>query len=202
LNRKAKSFFADLTKVILGIKVHQKIEEFEKADIQIKTVRLDEDGRPEENISFPAFEYQKLVNSDWEDSDFKNILESKFFFVFYQYQKGELVLKKVRLWNMPQADILEAKEVWDKMVKITKSGTIVKELKKTKKGKIIRRTHFPKQTENRVSHVRPHATNSDDTYVLPFKDELTGVTVYTKHSFWLNRDYVKSEIYLDVPLAL
>ena len=196
LNRKAKSFFADLTKVILGIKTHQKIEEFEKADIQIKTVRLDENGRPEEHISFPAFEYHNLVNSDWEDSDFKNILESKFFFVFYQYQKDDLVLKKVKLWNMPQVDILEAKKVWDKMVEITESGAIVKELKSTKNGKVIRRTHFPKQTENRVSHVRPHATNSEDTYDLPIKDQLTGVEVYTKHSFWLNRDYVKTEIYL------
>jgi len=196
LNRKAKSFFADLTKVILGIKTHQKIEEFEKADIQIKTVRLDEDGRPQENISFPAFEYHDLVNLEWEDSDFKNILESKFLFVFYQYQEDNLVLKKVKLWNMPQVDILEAKKVWDKMVEVTESGSIVKELKKTNNGKIIRRTHFPKQTENRVSHVRPHATNSADTYELPVQDQLTGVKAYTKHSFWLNRDYVKTEIYL------
>ena len=196
LNKKAKSFFADLTKVILGIQTHQKIEEFEKADIQIKTVRLDENGRPAEHISFPAFEYRNLVGTDWEDSDFLNILESKFFFVFYQYQKGELVLKKVKFWNMPQADILEAKQVWYQMVKVVKAGTIVKELKKTRDGKIIRRTHFPKQIENRVSHVRPHATSNADTYELPVKDKITGVTNYTKHSFWLNREYIKNEVYL------
>ena len=36
LNRKAKSYFANLTKAILGIGLSKKIEEFEKADIQVK----------------------------------------------------------------------------------------------------------------------------------------------------------------------
>lgn len=44
--------------------------------------------------------------------------------------------------------------------------------------------------------VRPHARNAADTYELPFADKLTGLTEYTKHSFWLNASYVKDEIYL------
>ncbi|MGB5665585.1 MAG: hypothetical protein WBM53_01965 [Maribacter sp.] len=50
--------------------------------------------------------------------------------------------------------------------------------------------------EHRISHVRPHATNKDDTYPLPVADELTGLLDYTKHCFWLNSSYVKDEIYL------
>ena len=52
-----------------------------------------------------------------------------------------------------------------------------------------------KKTENRISHVRPHARNSADTYNLPVVDKLTGQTKFTKHSFWLNATYVKNEIY-------
>ena len=37
--------------------------------------------------SFPTFKYQELIKIDWEDSHFKNILESKFFFVFYQFEE-------------------------------------------------------------------------------------------------------------------
>ena len=96
LNQKAKSYFANLTNAILGLELGQKIEEFEKADIQVKTIRLKENKLPKENISFPTFEYQALIETDWEDSDFKNILESKFFFVFYQFEEKNLILRKVR----------------------------------------------------------------------------------------------------------
>ena len=192
LNQKAKSYFANLTNAILGLELGQKIEEFEKADIQVKTIRLKESDLPKEDISFPTFEYQELVETDWEDSDFKNILESKFFFVFYQFEGENLILRKVKFWNMPYSDILLAKNVWEEMVKTVSSGEIVKEV--TEKG--VRKTYFPKKTENKVSHVRPHARNAEDTYDLPVADKLTGLTEYTKHCFWLNASYVKDEIYL------
>lgn len=192
LNQRAKSYFANLTNAILGIELGQKIEEFEKADIQVKTIRLKENDLPKEDISFPTFKYDELIETDWEDSDFKNILESKFFFVFYQFKGESLILKKVKFWNMKPSDILEAKKVWKKMVKTISQGEIVKEI--TNKG--IRKTFFPKKSENKVSHVRPHAKNSEDTYELPVSDKLTGLTKYTKHCFWLNASYVKDEIYL------
>jgi len=192
LNQKAKSYFANLTNAILGLELGQKIEEFEKADIQVKTIRLNENNLPKEDLSFPTFKYQELVESDWEDSDFKNILESKFFFVFYQFERANLILRKVRFWNMSYLDILEAKNVWNKMVKTVSNGEIVKEI--TNKG--VRKTFFPKKTENRISHVRPHAKNAADTYELPVADKLTGLTEYTKHCFWLNASFVRDEIYL------
>ena len=192
LNRKAKSYFANLTKAILGIELNKKIEEFEKADIQVKTIRLKENNIPKEHISFPTFKYKELIETDWEDSDFKNILESKFFFVFYQFEGENLILRKVKFWNMPHSDILVAKNVWKETVETVSNGKIVKEV--TDKG--VRKTCFPKKTENRISHVRPHATNAADTYELPVVDKLTGLTEYTKHCFWLNASYVRDEIYL------
>ena len=192
LNQEAKSYFANLTNAILGLKLGQKIEEFEKADIQVKTIRLKENDLPKEDISFPNFKYQELIETDWEDSDFKNTLESKFFFVFYQFEGENLILRKVKFWNMQYSDILEAKNVWEKIVETVSNGEIVKEV--TEKG--VRKTFFPKKTENRISHVRPHARNKEDTYELPIVDKLTGLTEYTKHCFWLNASYVKEEIYL------
>ncbi|HIB46889.1 MAG TPA: DNA mismatch repair protein [Flavobacteriaceae bacterium] len=192
LNKRAKGYFSNLTKAILGIQLDQKIEEFEKADIVVKAVRLKENNLPKENMSFPAFEYKILATTKWEDSDFKNILESKFFIVFYQFRGDELILKKAKFWNMKYSDILEAKQVWKKMKKLISEGKIVKEV--TKKG--ARKTYFPKLTENRISHVRPHAQNSNDTFPLPVADVTTNVNHYTKHSFWLNATYIRDEIYL------
>lgn len=191
LNQKAKSYFANLTKAILGIGLNKRIEEFEKADIIVKTIRLKENNLPKEDVSFPNFKYEEIIKTDWEDSDFKNILESKFFFVFYQSEDDKLILKRVKFWNMPQSDIKEAKWVWNKTKRIVKEGLIVEEITKTGR----RFTHFPKKSENRISHVRPHARNANDTYPLPKKDKLTGLNEYTKHCFWLNAKYVKDEIY-------
>jgi DNA mismatch repair protein MutH len=191
LNTTAKSFYANLTKAILGIELDKEIEEFEKAEIIVKTVRLKENNLPKEDISFPNFKYEEIINEEWDDSNFKDILEHKFLFVFFQFEDEQLVLRKVKFWNMPYADILEAEKVWAKTKDIVSKGKIVKEVIGT-----TRYTNFPNKSFNSVSHVRPHATNAADTYPLPTKDKLTKAKAYTKHCFWLNNTYVRDEIYL------
>ncbi len=191
INAKAKSFYANLTKAILGIKLNQEIEEFEKAEIIVKTVRLKENNLPKEDISFANFKYEEIVNQAWDETYFKDILEHKFLFVFYQFEDDKLVLRKVKFWNMPYSDILEAERVWSKTKEIVSQGNIVREVKNG-----LRYSNFPNKSFNAVSHVRPHATNAADTYPLLAKDKLTGANEYTKHCFWLNNTYVRNEIYL------
>ena len=191
LNTKAKNFYANLTKVILGIELDKEIEEFEKAEIIVKTVRLKENNLPKEDISFPNFKYEEIVNEEWDDSNFKDILEHKFLFVFFQFENEKLILRKVKFWNMPFTDILEAEKVWAKTKEIVSNGNIVKEVRGA-----ARYTNFPNKSFNSVSHVRPHATSAADTYPLPIKDKLTKAKEYTKHCFWLNNTYVRNEIYL------
>ncbi|WP_442796021.1 Sau3AI family type II restriction endonuclease [Pelobium manganitolerans] len=191
INTMAKSFYANLTKAILGIELDKEIEEFEKAEIIVKTVRLKQNNLPKEDVSFPNFKYEEIVNEKWEESAFKDILEHKFLFVFFQFEHKQLVLRKVKFWNMPYLDILEAKRVWAKAKEIVEKGEIVKEFVGT-----TRFTNFPNKSFNSVSHVRPHARNSADTYPLPTKDKLTKAKEYTKHCFWLNNTYVRDDIYL------
>lgn len=191
INSNAKGFYASLTKAILGIELEKEIEEFEKAEIIVKTVRLKENNLPKEDISFPNFKYKEIVNEQWEESKFKDILEHKFLFIFFQFESDSLVLRKVKFWNMPYADILEAEKVWAKTKEIVANGNIVKEVVGS-----IRYTNFPNKSFNSVSHVRPHAKDALDTYSLPTEDALTKVNEYTKHCFWLNSSYVRDEIYL------
>lgn len=199
INPKIKDYHSRVSKAIVksvfgvpqNVKVEDYIEEFEKAEIIVKTVRLKENNLPKEDISFPNFKYEEIVNEEWDDSNFKDILEHKFLFVFFQFENDQLILRKVKFWNMPYADILEAEKVWAKTKEIVSKGHIVREVK----GK-ARFTNFPNKTFNSVSHVRPHATNAADTYPLPTKDKLTKAKEYTKHCFWLNNTYVRDEIYL------
>ena len=165
-------------------------EEFLKANIKVKTIRVEKNGTIKESMSFHAFKFVDIVNEKWEESDLYNTFENtKFMFVvFRQNDNNEYVFDKVKLWNMPE-EILqnEVKKVWSKTKRVIRSGKIVKSIKNGEK-----QTNFPKQTENMYCHVRPHAKDSNDTYPLPKKDELTGKNEYTKQCFWLNRSYIKS----------
>lgn len=196
LNIKAKSFYANLTKAVLGIELDKEIEEFEKAEIILKTVRLKENNLPKEDISFPVFKYENIVKEEWDESEIKNILEHKFLFVFFQYEGKKLVLKKVKFWNMPYKDILEVKKVWSKTKAIIKNGNIVNSVRINKSGKKIRYTNLPDKYFSQVSHVRPHARDANDAIPLPVNDKLTNVSEYTKHCFWLNSSYVRDNIYI------
>ena len=191
-SRISKAIVKSVFGVPLNKKIEDYIEEFKKADIIIKTVRLKDNDLPKEDISFPKFSYLELVNEEWDESEFKNNLEQKFLFVFFQFESENLVLRKVKFWNMPYKDILESEKVWARTKEIVSNGDIVQ---KVEKGR--RFTNFPSKKFNSVSHVRPHATNSKDTYPLPTRDKVTGDNEYTKHCFWLNNTYVKEKIYLE-----
>jgi DNA mismatch repair protein MutH len=191
LNKNAKGFYATLTKLILGVSLDKEIEEFDKAEIKIKTIRLKSNNLPKEDISFPSFSFLDIVNEEWDDSSFKEVLETKYLFVFFKYDNNNILrLNKVKFWNMKQTDIFEAKKVWDKVKNIIKNGEIVNEVVDG-----IRHTNFPNKRFNRIAHVRPHAQNAADTFPLPVKDKITNQSEYTKQSFWLNNSYIRDIIY-------
>lgn len=192
INLNAKSFYANLTKAILGIELNKEIEEFEKADIRVKSIRIESNDSIRESISFEHFKYVDIANESWMDSALKDTLEQKFLFIFYKEINGERVLQKAKFWNMPCADIEEAKKVWLHTQRLIQQGTIVKRVMSNG----TRKTYFMGKNENPVSHVRPHAKNAADTLPLPVIEKLTNEVIYTKHCFWLNNTYVRDEIYL------
>ena len=143
LNTTGKSLYANLSKLILGIELDKEIEEFEKAKIIVKTERFKENNLPKEDISFPNLKYKEIVKEKWKESRFKDVLEHKFLFIFFQFEGEELILRKVKFWNMPNSDILKAKEVWSKTKEIIRNGQIIKDIKTDRNGKEVRLTNFP-----------------------------------------------------------
>ncbi|WXR62033.1 Sau3AI family type II restriction endonuclease [Peptostreptococcaceae bacterium AGR-M142] len=187
ISTRAKNKNANLILKILGVK-GKKAKEFEKANIEIKTIKL-KNGKPKESMSFRTFKFKEVAKSKWEDSDFRNILsESRFLFViFNEDDNGVERLETCMFWNMPIEDIEnDVKEMWLRTKKIIKEGIQVEVVQRKKDT--IRRNNLPKSTENRVAHVRPHGRDSKDTDVLPNGDE------FTKQSFWLNKNYIYEQI--------
>lgn len=184
ISRKPKNLEAMLAYRILGIKGN-KAEEFEKANVVVKTIRIEKTGKITENMSFPAFKFTELVNETWEDSTFGNYLrETRFLFVVYKYDENDcLRLKGCQFWNIPYDDLEnDVRNVWLKTVKVLREGLIITE----RNGK--KYNNFPKASENRVSHVRPHAKDVNDTYDLPDGRK------YPKQCFWLNNSYILSQL--------
>jgi DNA mismatch repair protein MutH len=199
-NENAKNYFASITngvlKAILGVEQDKTIEEFEKADIQVKTIRVEQNNRIEQSVSFPAFDFEQIYHESWIDSELKDLTEKKFLFLFFKNNGTHYVFDKVKFWNMPFLDRNEVRKVWLKTKEIIQTGNIIKGYKTDKNGKISRLNNFPKKSENKVWHVRPHGQNALDTNPLPVMEKDTNAMSFTKQCFWMNWDYLRDEIYL------
>lgn len=164
-------------------------DEFQKANIIPRTIRVEENGHIKESMPFPYFNYESFKYTEWEDSELKEELETTKYMFFVFKKKGiDYVFSGIKLWNMPEATIEnEVKSIWNRTKSVVLSGNIVKNIDKN--GKRI--TNFPGMSDNKICHVRPHAKDSKDTLPLPIPDKLTGLKEYTKHCFWLNNKYLE-----------
>ena len=170
-----KSFTYLLAKGMLEV-VNEKIEEFEKANIKIKAIRLKPDGMPKESMSFPTFKYTEIIKEDWLDSElYETFSTTRYLFMIYQYlDEDTLIFKKAMFWNVPEKDLnTEIKRVWKDTVKKIRNNEY---------------DNLPKISESPILHVRPHARNAKDTY-----PTLDGKQVIKK-CFWLNASYIKQQI--------
>lgn len=166
----AKSRYYLIAKAILGV-TQNKILEFEKADIEIKTIRLECNGVVEQHMSFKQIQYKEIVEEEWEDSYWYNTLTKRFFFVVYKRDNGGcLCLHKVLFWTMPYKDLEEAKIFWlDTQAKIRNNDF----------------EHFMKISDGNICHVRPKGADALDMM------ETVNGTFEKKKCYWLSKKYIK-----------
>lgn len=182
--RKPKNLEAMLAYRILGIKGNH-AEEFVKANIVVKSIRIGKNNKIKESMSFPTFRFKELIEEDWDNSTFGEYLrDTRFMFVVYKYDEDDVLrLRGCQFWNIPYQDLeVEVRSVWERTKQVLKDGLQVNVVNGVNKN------NFPKASENRVSHVRPHAQNANDTYELP------DGRMYPKQCFWLNNSYIYEQI--------
>lgn len=170
----SKSMAYNACRAILGVKAN-KIAEFEKAGIAIKTIRLEQNGNLKEAMSFPNVNYKEIVQEDcWENSALYEMFTQRFLFVVFrkpeQKNDKEVHLEKVMFWTMPTVDLKQGKILWEDTQFKVKMGNY---------------DHFMKTVDNPVCHIRPKAQNAADT-----TESVQGNQV-KKVCYWLNREYVK-----------
>lgn len=173
-NEGNKSRYASLARNMLGL-FHQDdtYHELDAGNIQIKSIRIETDGRVKESMSFRNVYFKDIVDEDWEDSLYYEELTSKFIFMIFQKRNStddDYFFDGFMLWNMPLQDIEKARLVWEDTKRKVEAGNY---------------EHFTQKSENEVAHVRPKGQNKLDLMETPQG------TMEKKKAFWLNNTYIK-----------
>lgn len=169
-----KSISNQVIHSILGVKTN-KIKEFEKADIQQKSIRLEANGTLREAMSFSQIKYDELMQEEkWEDSVWYETLCKRFLFIVFRKSvdndNKKAILEKTFFWTMPYYDLDKARKFWQHTRDKVRLGIF---------------NQFMTAQSGSICHIRPKARNSCD--LVPTKFGLQ-----KKKAYWLNRKYVWS----------
>jgi len=150
-------------------------EEFLKAGLTMKTIRVQANGNIKEAMSFENIDYLEIADcDDWLESRLYELFSSRFLFVVFKEQnKGEedYVLEDVFFWTMPQDDLSWAEKYWEHIRKNVLEGHISDE-------------YWWKGADGKKFHVRPKAQKAKD--LAPTIDGKGA----KKFCYWFNNDYV------------
>lgn len=195
----SKDIFSRIALKILNIDT-ENAEEFEKSNTQIKTIRIEENGKIREHMSFPTISLVEFAEEEWENSYFYELFsETRFLFVVYRKNGGIYYLEDALFWHMPNLDLEEiAHKEWLEIQNEVRDGV---EFKVTEKNVVY--NSLPNASKTKITHLRPHTSKAAyhvDSLELKkgevekHGDILPNGDIMTKQAFWLNKDYVKEQI--------
>lgn len=193
--------WVDLAYRMLGIRSNR-AEEFEKANVVVKSIRIEENGKIKENMSFPPFLFKDIVNESFEESEiFRYFDETRFFFVIWKRDGEVYRVYGSQLWNMPSNDLKYiVRDGWENICEVIKNGVVF--TKKINGNNITVTNNLPKKADNPIIHIRPHAQKSayklnDGTVIGNVErdaNELPNGEYMTTQSFWINNSYISKQL--------
>lgn len=198
INPKAKGRNSSLIRKILGLTGDiEKTQEFQKANMNLRVIRVDKNGLPKEDSPFKTYNFVELASNDeWEESQpYLEICNKRFLFVVFKEVSPKLfVLDSIKFWGFPDRLLDEVQRVWQETRMIIQEGVQL-----TINGNKVS-TNFPQSKVNQVVFTKIHAQNTyyeiepevfigkgklSDTDLLPDGRHIT------KHSFWIPKKFLK-----------
>jgi DNA mismatch repair protein MutH len=174
-----KNKFAIIANAIISNKKFSNVnrcEEFLKAGLTMKTIRVQYNGNIKEAMSFENIDYIEISECEnWYESRLYELFTSRFMFVVFKEQSansGNYVLEDAFFWTMPQKDLKVAEEYWNHIKKHVIENKISEE-------------YWWKAKDKKKFHVRPKGKNSNDLAVT------ANGSFAKKFCYWFNNDYVK-----------
>lgn len=193
-----KAQWIELAYRMLGIRSNR-ASEFVKANVKVKSIRVEDDGSIIESMPLPTIKFKEIVNQEWEESDLYDMLcNTKYLFIVFKKCGNEYKLQGAKFWNMPMKDIdYCARDCWE-----TTKNTVLTGVKLVVKANNTVSNNLPNKNDNYAMHVRPHTQKSayklNNGYVkgdiAKDGDQLPNGEWITRQSFWLNNDYIKMQI--------
>lgn len=203
-----KSGYRSLAMRILGSKTG-KIEEFEKAGIAVRVVRLNRASRPAEDIKLGTISFSQFADGmEWEDTDWYEMLTTPkyMFIVFQESEQGVYVLRGGMFWNVPMSDV--GGEAFSENQTLTAYGYWKDAARKANEGVVFTpqksswANNFLNASEHPVCHLRPSANKAAYRFadgkevgnVERDAERLPDGQYMTRQALWLNKDYIKCVI--------
>ena len=154
-------------------------EEFLKAGLTMKTIRMQANGVIKEAMSFENIDYIEVAEcEDWFDSRLYELYSSRFMFVVFKEQntgKEDYILDDVFFWTMPQEDLDWAEVYWN-------------HIKDNILANHISEKYWWKGADKKKFHVRPKAQKANNLAPTPNGGKAK------KFCYWFNNDYVREII--------
>jgi len=154
-------------------------EEFLKAGLTMKTIRVQANGIIKEAMSFENIDYIEVAEcEDWIDSRLYELFSSRFLYVVFKEQnsgKADYLLEDVFFWTMPQQDLEWAEVYWNHIKACILADHIAQD-------------YWWKASDRKKFHVRPKATLATDLAPTPHGG------LAKKYCYWFNNDYVREII--------
>ena len=197
---KNKSLWVTLTFRMLGIKSND-AEEFKKAGIKVKTIRVEEDNTVNEHWELPPVDFMELINEDWYESKLRStLIDNRWLIVVFKKHGLHYYLYDATLYSFDDYVVdTGIREEWLGVQNVIKEG-----VKFTIRGKRVF-NNIPNPSVTNYIHMRPHANKSaykfdnysrgnikNDAKMLPNGDYMT------TQSFWINVKYFSKVIIQDI----
>ena len=195
-----KSLWSNLAFRMLGIKSN-KAEEFEKANVVVKAIRIEEDDTINESMPLITVDFIELAAESWESSNLYNYISgTRFLFVIYKKVNGEYRFMNAKFWNMSNGDLEIVRQGWTSIRDKIRDGVSFK----LNGNRVF--NDIPGKSDNPIMHMRPHTALSAYKLNDGFSKgnfekhgcQLPDGQWMTKQSFWLNNDYILSLVKEDI----
>ena len=151
-------------------------EEFLKAGLTMKTIRVQANGIIKEAMSFENIDYIEVAECEnWFESRLYELFSSRFMFVVFKEQntgKEDYMLDDIFFWTMPQQDLEYAEIYWNHIKDNILADHISEE-------------YWWKGADKKKFHVRPKAQKAINLAPTP-----NGKSA-KKYCYWFNNDYVR-----------
>lgn len=179
------------SRIVMGtFKMANLSDEFKKAGLQLKTIRIEADGGVNESMSFENINYSEVYDTEnWIDSRLYEIFSGRFLFAIFKADGGHIeyynkekklvrentyAFSKAFFWTMPVDDLKYAEVYWN-------------HIRQTILDNKIDPKYF-NSPKNERFHVRPKGKNAKDLTINPNNPQGAKVK---KYCYWFNNAYVQ-----------